>query len=136
MRRVVLADAGPLYATIDRDDEDFERARMEMINIERDGWRVAVAVPAAVETHTLLSRRLGRRIAMRWLDEINRRTIILSPEPADYTAACTTIERYPDQDISLVDALIAAVGRRLVLPIWTYDHHFDILGAQRWYPGN
>jgi hypothetical protein len=44
------------------------------------------------------------------------------------------LARLPDQDITLVDSISHVMSRRLGIPIWTYDHHFDILRAERWYP--
>ncbi len=34
----------------------------------------------------------------------------------------------------LFDTLVAAVSIRLALPVSTYDAHFDVLRAARWYP--
>jgi predicted nucleic acid-binding protein len=32
----------------------------------------------------------------------------------------------------LVDAVIAEVADRLDAPVWTFDHHFDVMGANVW----
>jgi hypothetical protein len=38
--------------------------------------------------------------------------------------------------MTLFDAVLASFAIRENLLIWAYDHHFDILGAERWYPGS
>ena len=43
--------------------------------------------------------------------------------------------RYRDQDLSLFDAIAAVVSERLSLPVWTYDHHFDVIRADVWRGG-
>ena len=40
----------------------------------------------------------------------------------------------PEQDISLFDAVTAALSRRLGLPVWTFDQHFDVMRVKRWRP--
>ena len=40
--------------------------------------------------------------------------------------------RYPDQDISLADAVNAEISERLGVTVWTYDHHFDVMGTGVW----
>jgi len=74
VRGSVLADTGPLYAALDRDDTWHRRAQ----------------------------------------DDIER------------------LLAYTDQPLSLVDAVLAVVSSRLASPVWTFDHHFDVLRAEVW----
>jgi hypothetical protein len=32
-------------------------------------------------------------------------------------------------------AVTAVVGRRLSMPVWTYDHHFDVVRVEVWRNG-
>jgi predicted nucleic acid-binding protein len=57
---------------------------------------------------------------------------LINPEPSDYLKASGLIAAYPDQVITLFDAVAAAVGQRLNLDLWTYDRHFDLLRSKRW----
>lgn len=134
MIRTVLADTTPLYAAIDPSDEHYQQSRAEMQQLKDDGWEVAVIMPTVMEAYSLTQRKLGSRVALRWLGEVNAFAGYLVPEGEDYSLALARIRRYLDQDITLFDTLLYAVSDRLSIPIWTYDHHFDILGASRWYP--
>lgn len=40
--------------------------------------------------------------------------------------------RYSDQDISLADAVVAEISDRLEIPVWTFDHHFAVMGVRVW----
>ncbi len=135
MSRAVLVDSGPLYVQVDRDDEHHLQARDEMTEVARGGWLITAIVPTIQETHRLILYRLGRHVASIWISEINRRATIVAPARADYDLACARLAQYPDQDITLADALLATMSLHRQVPVWTYDHHFDILGAQRWFPG-
>ena len=96
---------------------------------------LTMIVPVVQETHHLLLQRIGLHIASPWLEEINATTAIVATNLDDYWQVCALLARFPDQRISIGDGLLAVVSKRLMSPVWTYDHHFDILGAEHWYPG-
>lgn len=70
--------------------------------------------------------------AHSWLAEIGESVSLVVPTLHDYSAAMVTIARYRDQPISLFDGLLAAISDGLGLPVWTYDHHFDVMGVAVW----
>jgi len=77
-------------------------------------------------------RKLGIVESHSLLRYIARTAILVNPIAEDYGRATARVLRYPDQDISLADAVIAEIGTRLEVPVWTYDHHFDVMEAQVW----
>ena len=79
-----------------------------------------------------MQRKLGPAQAGSFLRHLVRTAILLTPTEEDYRGAIRRVARYPDQDISLVDALGAEGGDRLEAPAWTYDHHFNVMGARVW----
>ena len=50
----------------------------------------------------------------------------------DYHAAMSRIQRYRDQAFTLFDVVLAILSERLALPVWTYDHHFDVMRVPVW----
>jgi predicted nucleic acid-binding protein len=130
--RAVVADTGPLYALIDRHDQYHERAQREYRRLKRRRMQLVVIHPVILETYKLLSRHIGLSVAHTWLEELTRLAVLVNPSLDDYDEAVALVRRYGDQTLSLEDTLIAVIGKRLILPIWTFDHHFDILGVDVW----
>ena len=127
----MLADTGPLYALTDPSDQYHTRSRTELTAIESRNFTIAVSYPTLCETHTLILRRLGGPYARRWLDEMLDGALLLNPEAADYSQA-THLTRFIDHAITLVDAVTAALSRRLEIPVWTFDRHFTTLRTKLW----
>jgi predicted nucleic acid-binding protein len=132
MKRVVLADTGPLYAAVDPDDQYHPRAQQELSELQRRQLTVMLAYPTVSEAYTLVLYRLGRSIARSWLQEILKGATLINPTPEDYRMAVSKLDAYPDQSITLFDAALAALSKRLSVPVWTYDHHFDVMRAAVW----
>lgn len=132
MRRAVLADTGPLYAAVDPDDAYHSRSRRELSILERDKRGVLLAYPTLSEAYTLVLHRLGKKTSGQWLDEVLSGVSLVNPVPQDYHEAVKKLRAFADQPITLFDATVAVLGSRLGVEIWTYDHHFDLLGAAIW----
>jgi predicted nucleic acid-binding protein len=130
--RYVLADTGPLYALADSSDQHHTRAHEELNRLQDVGQIVAVTFLTLAETHTLVMRRLGGVFAHRWLEELLDGALPINPEPNDFIVAYQLVRRFPDQSITVFDAVTAIVGKRLTMEVWAYDWHFDLLGAPRW----
>jgi predicted nucleic acid-binding protein len=134
MRRAILADTGPLFASIDRHDRDHKRALSELRRIARENWEVIVAYPIVLEAYSLLLYRLGNETAATFLAEVLTRGTLVNPGPEDYLAAASKLAAFPDQSITLVDATLAVLSTRLRIEVWTYDHHFDVMRTKVWRP--
>ena len=132
MKRAVLADTGPLYAAVDPDDQYYPRAQQELTELQRRQLTVMLAYPTVSEAYTLVLYRLGRSTARSWLQEILKGATLINPAPEDYRMAVSKLEAYPDQSITLFDAALAALSKRLSVPVWTYDHHFDVMRTAVW----
>lgn len=132
MMRIVLADTGPLYAAVDPDDQYHSRAQTELGRLQDDGWGIAIAYPTLLEAYTLVMQRLGIAVAHRWLDEIAGATVLVLATSDDYVTAMRRIRIYTDQRLTLTDLVLATISMRLADPIWTYDHHFNLLQAAVW----
>lgn len=128
----VLADTGPLYAATDTSDGRHRDAQQELERLRADEREVLVAWPVVCEAHSLLLRRLGRQPARRFLEELRRESGILNPTWEDHAEACELLAARPDQPITLFDAVTAVLATRARLPVWTYDHDFDVMGVEVW----
>jgi predicted nucleic acid-binding protein len=131
MIRAVLADTGPLYAANDEGDADHQRALRELKDLAADGREILIAYPILLEAYSLLLFKLGRNAALGWLSEVSDASYV-SPTPEDYARASTMVRTFADQNITLVDATLAALAVRMGLDVWTYDHHFDVMRVPVW----
>ncbi len=132
MRRMVIADTGPLYAALDRHDQHHRRAQTELRKLITAQLNVAIAYPTLFEAYTLILYRLGVGEAFTWLHELMEGSILIAPTSDDFKAAAQTVRRYSDQSITLFDALVAVLAARAKVPVWTYDHHFDVMRSRVW----
>jgi predicted nucleic acid-binding protein len=132
LRGIVLADTGPLYAARDRDDSHHRRSQDELGRLRSRNLKVVVPYPALLESYTLVMRELGIREAHGFLNEVVHGSIFENATAEDYRKATSRVFRYADQDITLVDAVIAEMSDRLAAPVWTFDHHFDVMTVAVW----
>ncbi|NJN59847.1 MAG: PIN domain-containing protein [Leptolyngbyaceae cyanobacterium SL_5_9] len=128
----MIADTGPLYATIDPDDQYHDQAQSELKRIETDKLFVIVPIPVYLETYSLLLYRLGFSQALRFARECNDVACLVSPSLKHYQTAVAKVAQFPDQRITLADAVIAVLAAERALPVWTYDYHFDVMRVQVW----
>lgn len=123
-----------MFALVDPSGQYYERAQREREDLAKGGWAIALASITLLETHRLIVQNLGVRRARTWLTEAARSFETVVPVADDYNAAVAVALRYADQDLTLFDTLLYVLSQQLSAPIWTYDHHFDILRAARWQP--
>jgi len=132
MRSAVLADTGPLYAAVDPHDQHHVRAQTELTKLSQGKLEVVIAYPTLFESFSLILYRLGGPKALGWLAEIRDGATLLAPALEDYQLAGEKLRRYPDQSITLFDALVSVLSTRSKMPVWTYDHHFDVMRSRIW----
>jgi predicted nucleic acid-binding protein len=132
VKRVLLADAGPLYAAVDPDDGYHRQSHQQLARLTRDKREVLVAWPTLLEAYTLVLHRLGNATARRWLAGILDTAIVVNPIAEDYRTAAQLVIRFADRPLTLFDATVAALAMRLRIEVWTYDHHFDVLRVPVW----
>jgi predicted nucleic acid-binding protein len=131
MMRAVLADTGPLYAAVDPHDARHKQAIRDLSKLGDEKHQVVLACPTLLEAYTMVLYRLGKSVASNWLREIGETTMI-NPTAEDYRDAFARVRALGDQDITLFDATVAALAIRMGLEVWTYDHHFDVMGVPVW----
>ena len=132
MRGIVLADTGPLYAARDPSDDCHGRTQDELRRLRTQNLKVVVPYPALLESFSLVMRKLGIWEAHRFLDEVVGTSIFENATTEDYLKGSSRVLHFVDQDITLVDAVIAEISARLAAPVWTFDHHFEVMGTNIW----
>jgi predicted nucleic acid-binding protein len=130
----VLADTGPLYALADPSDQFHERAQRELEIMMTGNSAILIAFPVLCESHTLVLRRLGSKYASNWLSEMLSGSLPVNPEASDYLEASSDLRKYADHPVTLVDALLARLTRKLNTPVWTFDRYFVTMRPAVWHP--
>ena len=132
MRGIVLADTGPLYAARDPDDTHHGRAHDELARLRAQNLKVVVPYPILLESYSLVMRKLDNREAHALLAEVTSTSFLTNAVKEDYEDAAVTILSYRNQDLTLFDTVLAAMSDRLEAPVWTFDHHFDVMRVSVW----
>ena len=123
----LILDTGPLYASLDRSDQDHAACRKL---IEQADEPIVVPAPVLVEVDYWVHERLGAGAFVALLADIESGAYrIADLEPADYARVRELCDRYADADIGFVDAAVFAVVERLGEPkLATLDRrHFALL---------
>lgn len=106
---LAIVDAGPLYATVDADDQDHARCRAIL---ERADLELVVPALVVAEAAYLVGRRLGARIEaafIRGLGDLE----VEAPGVDEWPAIADLVERYADFPLGATDASIVTLAERL-----------------------
>ena len=107
----LILDTGPLYASLDRSDQDHGACRSL---IESASEPLVIPAPVLVEVDYWIHQRLGPGTLVALLADIEAGAYrIADLDPADYARVRELCDRYADADIGFVDAAVLAVVERL-----------------------
>jgi predicted nucleic acid-binding protein len=135
VRKAVLADTSSLYSALDPSDDNHDRAREDIERLNAEGIGVMVAYTTLCECYSVILHKLGIGAAHGWLREVRDHASLINLTPADFEEAADLVRSYQDQALSMFDGVTASLSRRLGLPVWTYDHHFDVVRVEVWRHG-
>lgn len=123
----LVLDTGPLYAALDRSDQDHHACRRLIQAAEEP---LVVPSPVLVEVDYWIHTRLHPGVLVALLDDISEGAFLVEElRREDYRRIRQLCERYADADIGFVDAAVLAVVERLDEPkLATLDRrHFGML---------
>lgn len=108
---MIVADTGAVYALVDSSDRHHVALR-KLFETDPDAWVLPWAV--LPEADYLIRKRLGRKIADEFLDDLaEARFAVAWGDEGDLAAARKLRLRYSALDFGLVDACVMAVAERL-----------------------
>jgi predicted nucleic acid-binding protein len=123
----LIVDTGPLFASLDRDDDYHLACQRLLAETSED---LFIPAPVLVEVDYFVHQRLRLRSFEQLLYDIEIGAYTLVDlEPADYIRVREILTQYADSDIGFVDAAVLAIVERLNEPkLATLDHrHFRML---------
>ena len=111
--RGLIADTGPLYAAIDIDDQYPQRSQQELKIINQQKLAILVPSPIYLETHKLILQSLGITAALKFTRDIEKQVNFVNPTAKDYQAATSIITKFPDQKMTLFDAVTVILANQI-----------------------
>ena len=123
----LVLDTGPLYATLDRNDAQYQRCRDLL---QGTAEPLVIPAPVLIEVDWLVHTRLHAGVFLALLDDIIAGAYRVEEVQAqDYQRIRELCDRYSDADIGFVDAAVLAIVERLNEPkLATLDQrHFRVL---------
>ena len=123
----LILDTGPLYASLDRSDQDHVACRSL---IEDADEPLVIPAPVLVEVDYWIHQRLSPGVLVAFLVDMESGAFrIADLEPADFARVRELCDRYADADVGFVDAAVLALVERLgERKLATLDRrHFSIL---------
>jgi hypothetical protein len=121
---MLICDTGPLYAVLNRKDQDHERC---LALLESHSGPLIVPSPVLTEVCWLLESRIGPDAEVRFLRSIVDGELTLEPLALDDVARMAELVRvYSNFPLGAADASVIAVAERLnAHEVATLDHrHF------------
>ncbi len=123
----LVLDTGPLYATLDRSDAQYQRC---LDLLQHTNELLIIPAPVLVEVDWLVHTRLHAGVFLALLDDIVAGAYRIEElQSEDYRRIREVCDRYADANVGFVDAGVLAVVERLNEPkLATLDHrHFGVL---------
>lgn len=125
---IAVVDSGPLYAAVDRGDDDHVRCVDVLGRGDLD-----LVIPALVvaEVTYMVGRRLGAEVEAAFLRSLERFDVE-APAPQDWTRIGDLVEQYREFPLGGTDASVVALAERLGTEVVvTLDHrHFGAVRPQ------
>jgi uncharacterized protein len=106
---IAVVDSGPLYAAVDRSDDDHARSIEALARVDLD-----LIIPALVvaEVTYMVGHRLGPDVEAAFLRSLERFDVE-APEPQDWPRIGELVEQYRDFPLGGTDASVVALAERL-----------------------
>ncbi len=122
---LAVYDTGPLYAALDRDDDDHE-ACAELLR--RRDLRPVIPALVVAEVSYLAATRLGADAEAAFVSGLAKLDVD-APPPSEWERIAELIRRYADFPLGATDASVLALAERLdTRCVVTLDHrHFRAL---------
>ena len=128
--RWVYIDSSAYLALLDVNDANHTAALLILRWLSLNRYRLYTTNALLIECHALIMSCPGRRIAARFLQDVDAgNTVIVRVRADDETRAKAVVYRYDDKDFSFNDALSFVVMERLgIQRVFTFDNDFTQYG--------
>jgi predicted nucleic acid-binding protein len=120
-----FSDTGFFYALTDPTDQWHQACLQLLTQIQQRRCIIVTTNFVIAETHALLLHRKGQKVALAWLDQVERLAHVERVTEGDERRAKAILRHYADQTFTFTDAVSFAVMERLNLKVaLSVDRHF------------
>lgn len=106
---LAVVDTGPLYASLDRDDDDHERC---LAALQRPDLRLVIPVLVVAEAAYLAGTRLGADVEAQFVAALAALEVE-APAPEEWRRIAELVNDYADFPLGTTDASVLALAERL-----------------------
>lgn len=134
MKELLFIDTGAFYSRYVVSDDYHQESLRLWQRIREEGIRCFTSNFVLSELITLLIYRFGIAKALQPAREIyaSRAIQIVPVSLENELSALERLEKFSDQDFSMTDAVsFAVMEEKKLKQAFTFDHHFDIAGFER-----
>ena len=129
-----FVDTSAFVALNNPNDQHYQEA----IGIAKtlDHYQFILSDAVLTETYSLLRYRLGYHVARRFLSHVldHEQFQVMEVTSKARLDALNLLEKFNDHKISYCDALsVALMNLNHIETIFSFDHHFELLGVNRFY---
>lgn len=131
MAAELFVDTSAWFPLADPTDAAHARVARALRTAVQQGRRIVTTNLVVAETHALLLRRVHRRAALAFVQEVGREphAVVTSTPGLEIRAVREWLERFDDQDLSLTDAVsFTVMVERRITEALTQDRHFAVAG--------
>ncbi len=86
------------------------QATIEISQLNAEDVVVIVPYSVFLETHSLILKRLGIKVGLRFIGEISSGAELFHPQSFDYLQAVKILQKFSDQSITMFDATTAIMS--------------------------
>ncbi len=125
----VFVDTSALYAVLDADDAEHERAGRQFADLLDGAVSISTHNCVLIETTALVQRRLGMTAVRVLVDDIMPVLAVTWIDEQTHRAACTALTSASNRHVSLVDWVSFTIMRRAGIDTaFAFDDDFDQQG--------
>jgi uncharacterized protein len=130
----LFVDTSAWYPIADAGHPDHPVLAAALRRAVGEGRRIVTTNLVVAETQVLLLRRVGRRPALRFAEEVRREPMVVERGTGEVEERAVEhwLRRFQDQPFSFTDAVsFAVMERRGIREALALDHHFTVAGFDR-----
>ena len=130
-REEIFIDTSANFAIVNKKDIDYQIA-VKFLKEAAEKHCTLISTNFIIdETYTLIMRKIGREIAIKYIRDFRNSAVIIKVLQTDEEKAWDIILKQKDKDYTYTDATSFAVMERLgIKKAFAFDKHFEQYGLQ------